>query len=353
MHVDWRWIKQRPHFIAEGLSDYYHVNVIYLYSKRYLLNFNVNIINKRSFTIFPAFRLPFYQNKWIYKLNRTYMRFYIKFFIKKYNPDYLWITFPQLYDYIPQNIDCKLIYDCMDDATGFDYPENFKFNISESDKRLVKDANIVFTSSNYLYDKLHDNYQCEDKLYLIRNAFDGKIVDETTFGEKKHHNIYKIGYVGTISSWFDFDALKFTLEKFKNIEYNLIGPIEKNVLKYNHARLNYLGPVNHKELFNYVKHFDCLIMPFKLSDLVKSVDPTKLYEYINYNKPIISVYYEELEYFSQFLYFYENNEDLEDIIKNLIQNGFQTKYTDFKRLEFLNNNSWNDRLSKIREHLEN
>ena len=36
MHLDWRYIKQRPHFIAEALSNFYSINVIYFYSKLYL-----------------------------------------------------------------------------------------------------------------------------------------------------------------------------------------------------------------------------------------------------------------------------------------------------------------------------
>ena len=27
MHVDWNWIKQRPHFLAEGLSQHFKVDV--------------------------------------------------------------------------------------------------------------------------------------------------------------------------------------------------------------------------------------------------------------------------------------------------------------------------------------
>lgn len=348
MHIDWRWIKQRPHFIAEGLLEYYQVKVVYFYSKRFLPCFKTNK-NKGTLSKIPIIRLPFYQNKWIYKINKAYLRFYFKILIKKYDPDYLWITFPLLYTYIPPKVECKVIYDCMDDARSFDFSENFKFYISESEKRLVKDASIIFTSSNSIYEILKNNYKCEDKLYVIRNAFNGKIIDEINVEKNKK---YKIGYFGTISSWFDYDALRLSLEKFPSIEYYLIGPIESHVPKYEHSRLNYVGPVDHKELYNHVKNYDCLIMPFKLNNLVKSVDPTKLYEYINFNKPIISIYYEELEYFSPFLYFYHNHDELLDIINNLIQSGFNKKYSDSERLEFLNRNSWKERLLKIRESID-
>ena len=35
-----------------------------------------------------------------------------------------------------------------------------------------------------------------------------------------------LGYVGTISSWFDFDALIKVVNEFTSIEIYLIGPTE-------------------------------------------------------------------------------------------------------------------------------
>ena len=29
MHIDWNWIKQRPHFLAEGLNEYCDITVLY------------------------------------------------------------------------------------------------------------------------------------------------------------------------------------------------------------------------------------------------------------------------------------------------------------------------------------
>ena len=54
----------------------------------------------------------------------------------KYDPDFIWITFPQLYDYIPPNTKCKVIYDCMDLSTGFDFPESFKSKILNLEEKL-------------------------------------------------------------------------------------------------------------------------------------------------------------------------------------------------------------------------
>jgi hypothetical protein len=57
------------------------------------------------------------------------------------------------------------------------------------------------------------------------------------------------------------------------------------------------------KFYQHVKEFDCLIIPFNVDDKIKAADPGKIYGYINYNKPIISVYYKELDYFLNFYIF--------------------------------------------------
>lgn len=352
MHVDWRWIKQRPHFIAEGLSEFYDVTVVHFVSKNFLFEeYDLSINNKTNFNVLPALRLPFYQKKFFYGLNKFYLRLYFKLLITFYNPDFIWITFPLIYDYIPYNRRYKIIYDCMDEATGFDFNENLKFKILDLEKKISNDASIIFTSSNNLFNNLDKKYHCKDKLILVRNAFDGKIINHTV-NNIKNRKKFKIGYIGTISKWIDFEKIKITLEEFKNIEYHFIGPSESKINEMaKHKRINFYGTIHHNKLYDYVKEFDCLIMPFKLNKLTKSVDPVKLYEYINYNKPIISIYYEELNYFAKFVSFYSNTNELITLLKQMIDNPV-IKYSKSERVKFLESNSWKDRISEIIKNLD-
>ena len=56
MNVEWNWIKQRPHFIAEGLSKNHHVEVLYRYwynRKGLTLNRNENSVKLSQFIVSP------------------------------------------------------------------------------------------------------------------------------------------------------------------------------------------------------------------------------------------------------------------------------------------------------------
>lgn len=351
IHVDWESIKQRPQFIAEGLSKYYEVHVFFPVS--FLTKFKRLIKNKKysNLSINPILSLPFNTKIWpIHKLNETLWKLYFKFIIKKYNSEYIWITYPTLYGYIPSDTKSKIIYDCMDDVLSFEHvPSKDKLLISE--KKLISKSSVIFVSANSLADKLDKREKCKDKIVLNRNAFDGKIFDLETNYLTDQKKTYKIGYVGSISYWFDFESLYYTLKKHKNIEYHLIGPMECISKIKTHERMKLYGPVNHKDLYSYTQNFDCLIMPFKLNELIASVDPVKLNEYINYNKPIISIYYDEIKRFSPFVSFYHTKEDLDMLLDNLIKQNFTKKYSNKQRIEFLRSNTWNERVKNIRKAL--
>lgn len=351
MHVDWEWTKQRPQFIAEGLSKFYELYVFFptSYVKKLQSIFKKKEFNSSIF-LSQIPHLPLYTRiRFIYNLNKFIWKLYIKFMIKKYNPNYIWITFPALYDYIPSDTKSKVIYDCMDDAIAFDPRFYFRDKLLKSEKELIKRSSVIFVSSTSLANKLNQREKCIDKVVLNRNAFDGIIFD-TEENSAKPKKIYKIGYVGSISSWFDFESLYYTLKTHENIEYHLIGPIDN--IPRSHKRIKIHGLVDHADLWSYVKDFDCFIMPFKLNELIISVDPVKLNEYINYNKPIISVYYDEIKRFSPFVSFYRDKQELSDILGSMIKQNFPKTYSDEERINFLKSNTWDERIKTILKNLD-
>ena len=87
-------------------------------------------------------------------------------------------------------------------------------------------------------------------------------------------------------------------------------------------------------------------MPFKLNDIIEDVDPVKLYEYISMGKPVISVYYKEVDRFGSYIYFYKSLQDYNEILHEIFTENF-AKYDTFMQQEFLNANTWAERYSNI------
>lgn len=74
-------------------------------------------------------------------------------------------------------------------------------------------------------------------------------------------------------------------------------------------------------------------MPFIINDIIESVDPVKLYEYINFNKNILTSYYEEIDRFDPFVYFYNSYDEFRKQI-DLLKSNRKLKYSESERYSF-------------------
>ena len=161
---------------------------------------------------------------------------------------------------------------------------------------------------------------------------------------------YTLGYVGTISEWFDEKAILESLGQDDRIRYEFVGPVSGKRIE--HEKVTYCGVVEHHKLGETVAGFDCLLMPFVISEIVLYVDPVKLYEYIAWGKCIIASWYPEIDRFSDFVYFYHDSGEYVELIKNLEETGFPPKYTRQQQREFLLQNTWEERIRQITELLK-
>ena len=89
-------------------------------------------------------------------------------------------------------------------------------------------------------------------------------------------------------------------------------------------------------------------MPFQINDIVAAVDPVKLYEYINFNKNILTVCYKEILRFEPFVYMYSNYSDYQMNLVQLIENN-NLKYDSIAREDFLKSNTWEKRAEMIHQ----
>lgn len=350
MHVDWNWIKQRPHFIAEKLHDngvnvdiYYHK---YFYKDKLTVNENGNL------SIHRIPRLPLSRFKIIQAINEKLYKNLIHKLIKKNNYGYVYITHPSLFI---DKINVPLIYDCMDDVLAFD-PESENNKIMfEKECSLVNQSKYVLFTAENLKNTVLKRFELKDSpKYLVNNnAIELPKFDNTTEKYDLGSNgKVKLTYIGTITEWFDFEMLqKLDSSKY---EFHLFGPIY-NIEQNFPDNFIVHGTVPRDEIFSIMQASDILIMPFRITELIKSVNPVKLYEYIYSCKPIITVKYGESEKFSDFVYFYENGdaESFESCIKQIDKNNMSAKNSKENCKTFVENNTWDKRTSDILKLISN
>lgn len=336
--VDWRWIKQRPQFLAEGLQQYGDVSVIYPWrnNRKGLQKKTSSSIKLCPYFTFPTLggRLPL-----IEKINSVLSRIQIACRIRIQKPTVLWLTMPWQIDLISSKVKCPNIYDCMDDYIAINMRSDTKNDIQEQERKLIYRASLVFVSSQHLMNLIQARYQVEQsKLCLLRNGYHAEwpMVSKKVGAPDKY---LRIGYFGTIGRWFDFETIMKSLSICSDIEYHLFGPTENGIQIPHHERIVVHGVVEHHQIPDCAKEMDALVMPFVPNEIVQSVDPVKLYEYICLNRPILCIHYPEVERFEPFVEFYDTQESYIEQIQQLRQRT-EMKYTQQQAEAFLKKNHW-------------
>lgn len=355
MHINWNWIKQRPHFLYEELSYYIDIDLYYvdrlLDQSKHKIN---NVRNTyRSSEANKITKLPLsgrYTS--LQQIEKLINR---KICLKQYN--YIWITSPLILEFIPlKELEGKqVIYDCMDDFLEF-YHDSDKINrMKELELELVQVADIVITSSGFLKDKMQFVYgkHLKQDPILINNGVSSSLVSTLNAGGKYGHRktgvksqFINLTYIGTIGNWVDFELILEILNRAPNIIIKMIGPVDTRIPS--HPRLHFVGIVDHHDIPHYANESDALIMPFMVNELVQSVDPVKIYEYILFQKPIIAVDYGEMYKFQSFVHLYSTLSDFMVYTHSLEKGELKVQSME-SALHFLNQSTWKQRCEKIIE----
>lgn len=355
-HVPWSWIKQRPQFIAEKLSQsveltYAEGKSLKSVFKRSTRCYNANSVRKIGYLRVPRYN-PIISKS--YKILDFLNLVFLKLSINLNLYEYVWVTSIESYHRIagilPQKV--KLIYDCMDDELEFPQVcNNIKAReiLSEYEKELVSRADVIICSAENLKQQIINRTDTKKVIHVINNAAVYPIIGQNL--EFRNNFIFDADkqsmlYIGTIAKWFDFDTVITLLDNDSNLVCYLVGPLETTLP--NHERLIHLGKCTHTEIWGIMKQADILLMPFVLNPLIESVNPVKLYEYIWAEKPIIATRYGESMKFDDYCFLYSSKHEVLDIYKTLKYNRFSPKQSSMALIkQFVENNTWDSRCKEI------
>lgn len=344
-HITWNWIKQRPQYIAEELAKSYDLTYVepQVHKDRGLKQNDVQGLALRELPRVPTLgdRLKF-----VVKYNDRVARRTVANLLRNSGSRLVWVASPVAYKWLPDSYEGAVIYDCMDDHSAF-VTGSDKEEIDRLEQALVKRADLVLASSARLSEKIVSlcPTKARDRVLIVRNAFDGKAITYTNESHRKD-SAFKACYFGTIGPWFDFECIAASLRTFPGLSYKIIGPVDEGVEILDDSRIEYTGPVAHEELADFVSDCSCFVMPFVVNDVVLSVDPVKMYEYINYGKDIVCVSYPEVERFSDFAELYNGSDGYCSALEAVMERG-RRKYTDKQRTAFLADSSWMSRIEPV------
>lgn len=265
-----------------------------------------------------------------------------------------WLTHPT---HLPllERLGCSLIcYDCMDRYADF-FPDGSarKRMVMRLEGELIRCADLVVASAERLQARLQ---QVRPDVFLVRNAVGREFLDYQADRSIPASPGWPagdgpvIGYVGTISHWIEFDAIERMADRHPEWRLVIIGPVRVDpAILPRRPNIHWLGPRQHDQLPAYVARFDVGLIPFRLSDLTREVNPVKLYEYFALGKPVVATPLPELLPFEDLCYLAEGAKGLIEKTEIAVQEmtGPDRRRLEDARREIARENTWAVRATQI------
>lgn len=213
-----------------------------------------------------------------------------KFLKNKDLEDYLfWYYTPMALSFSGHLNPGLTLYDCMDELSMFNNPPA---GLHEFEETLLKQADIVFTGGQNLYEYKKDKHP---NIFPFPSSIDKNhfhqartIIEEPQ--DQRNITGPKLGFYGVIDERFDIGLIEqIALQK---PEWNIIllGP----VVKINpddlprHQNIHYLGGKSYNDLPQYLSGWNIALIPFLLNDATRFISPTKTPEYLAAGVPVVS-----------------------------------------------------------------
>lgn len=171
----------------------------------------------------------------------------------------------------------QVVYDVMDDFAAFDWAPHGTDRLHE---RMLEAAQVVFTGTYTLLESVRTRgYEA---------TFVPCGVDAEAFraGGAEPADLCGlprpiIGYVGTLSERIDTRLLAALAARFPEASLALVGPVYRTLGEAPRAaNIHYLGLKRHEELPAYMRRFAVALMPFRLTDAARAINPVKTLEYL-------------------------------------------------------------------------
>jgi glycosyltransferase involved in cell wall biosynthesis len=236
--------------------------------------------------------VPLPASSWARKLNRALLVLQIRRALAKVRrgPVQIWSFTPDISYLLGRFGEEKVLYYCVDDHAAFTGYNRQQVLRDEED--LCRRADLVVTSSLALQEA---KQPWNPNTILVPHG-----VDYEHFSRALSNNLPtppdiadiphpRLGFFGLIRDWVDLDLLAEVARRRPDWHIVMLGDAAVDLTPYRTLpNIHFLGRKPYEDLPAYCKQFDVGLIPFKLNELIRAVNPIKLREYLAAGLPVVS-----------------------------------------------------------------
>ena len=247
---------------------------------------------RKNMYVLTPLVVPLPGSTWAKKANRRLLILQIRRALRKIGtgPVQVWSFTPDISYLLGRFGEEKALYYCVDDHasfTGYDRDQ-----VLRDEEDLCRRADLVVTTSMTLQEA---KQSFNPNTILVSHG-----VDYEHFAKAVSNNLPvpadiagiphpRLGFFGLIRDWVDLDLLAEVARRRPDWHLVLIGDSTIDLAPYQALpNMHFLGRKSYADLPAYCKEFDVGLVPFKINDLTKAVNPIKLREYLAAGLPVLS-----------------------------------------------------------------
>ena len=341
-HVDWGHIRQRPHQLAVALAEWYDVTVVSPVARR-----RAHIVDNPApgVTLVRVWRLPgSYRSAGVAEANAVLASMQCGPQVRRAR--IVIVTSPELWPWVRPALDDRvLVYDCMDDALAFEQDDGVRTLKASWERELIARSQLVVCSSSELASRANARGAAASVTSVVPNGWDEEAFPVQPSAPLPRHGPLELAYFGTLGAWLDVDALRALAALHPQISVRLIGPSDDNAAAHA-SGVRVEPPIAHNKLAEAVATAHAMLLPFRVDELTRGVDPVKLYEYIALGKPVASAHWPALDRFAGFVTFYDGVDSLVSMFRD---RSIASPPDREQRAEFLAPQSWRARARALHD----
>jgi hypothetical protein len=308
-------------------------------------------------SIYTLLQLPFHGSALMRWINRRLVKWQVSRIrrrLKRRGPPLLWFVIPHVYFLTKLHPDCPAVYYCIDKYASL--PGVDQTAVSEMDRQLTRDADVVFVASETL---LEDKRVSRPDTMLSPHGVDFDAFSRAHRQWERPVDLPSwegpvVGFFGLIESWIDLSLLAFLARRRPDWLLVLIGHPAVDVTELrNLANVALLGKKPFEALPQYGHFFDVCVLPYVLTEQVINSNPIKLREYLAMGKPTVSVRFPHAENFQEVIYLASDHEEfLRQTERALREDDREARE---RRIDSVRDSTWraraSDALRQVRDRI--
>jgi len=246
--------------------------------------------------------VPLPSRPWARRLNRLLLIRQVSAALRRVGrgPVQIWSFTPDISYALGHFGEEKVVYYCVDDHASFSGYDREQVLHDEED--LCRRADLVVTTSMALQEA---KAPLNPNTILVPHGVDYEHFSKALRNDLPMPDDIKgiphpiLGFFGLIRDWVDLDLLAEVARARPAWHIVLIGDSTVDLGPYRSIpNMHFLGRRSYEQLPAYCKAFDVGLIPFKINELTRAVNPIKLREYLAAGLPVVSSPLPEVKLYS-------------------------------------------------------